>query len=293
MSNDAEYGGETLLAIPIADAYLWCLGFLLEYLKAERDSGAAFRTLIVLNNSVGATVRQMEDLCASSDFMRMEYLGRFSNGNEAIVASRNHAIGEAKDGKFPRLFFLDCDNPPCRKPNSGEIKSKSRHSLAKEIADLLELTEDQTPIVWKHAYEPEPVIDRMTAMLQELEARGPVGAVAGRYRMRGMAKKGGTLPAGTVANTARFDVADPEVQRCASDYGERFIPALGLPFGFTMFPRPVFELLTVSMEYGSYGTEDYPVMDRLRAGGYKLWLSKQLYARHMVFDSTNNRIGAY
>lgn len=292
----ADFDGIVLLALPFSEAYAWTLPFVLRYIEYEYEKiGDRFRVFWAMNNSDGKLVREIEDLCASSPIMEMDYLGRFPTGHESIVAARNASIAQAGEHGFSYLYFLDVDNPPTPKPVAQEVlrKKVTDRKFVDELVGDLGLSEEKRPIVWKHTYRPDSVIPRFVEAVTELRKRGPVGSVSGRYRMRGMAKEGGVLPAGTFASTVRFDVNDKEARRIATDPKERWIPLLGFPFGFTVFPKEVFEHLHVPIDKLGYGTEDYGLADQLRAKGFKLWLDKLLYARHMIRDPVNNRIGAY
>jgi len=278
VSPPQTFDGQILLGMPLAEIHWPYLRFQLPYLQREYASlGDKLKVIFALNNASGKFIREIEDFCLSRSWIGMEYLGRFEKGGEAIVASRNFVNDIFDKQRFSHLYFLDVDTVPSPKPTKcgGILKP-----------------------------EPFPVAKQMVEMLDDIAKRRgcKVGAVGGRYHMKGVMKDPKEAekhtgvkdaPVDQLYSTARVDLDNPDVRRQAEDKKEPYIEVLGLPFGFTMFPRAVAPHLEVSNDYKGYGTEDYSVMDNIRAAGYKLFLSKELHALHMVYSEEHNIFGAY
>ena len=268
-----SFEGEVLLYTLVDETRDWCLKFFLPYARKEAEA-AKVKVLFVVNNSGGKFIREMEDLCRSTDYLDMEYAGRFSTPWDTITACRNYATSVFDSHRFSHLFSVDVDNPGSKKPTTKPEK---------------------------FTHVPKAYVPEFLAAFEDLNRRGyRVGAVGGRYHMRGrMTDEKQGLPMNLPYSTVRIDLKDPEVKRLAQDRTFPYVPVLGLPFGFTMFPREVAPLMEIpppgkdGKYLGTYGTEDFPVMDAIRDTGYSIFLVKASWAWHLVRHPETKLIGAY
>jgi hypothetical protein len=251
---------QVLLATIYNQYYEYCLKPWLDFAFSEKELYPGLSILITLDNASPDLVHDFKDLEKENEGLHVKDMGVIPNPDPtkpnfaAIVACRNEAFDVANRDGYGKLLFVDVDT----NPESGAVRKLKQYFTSKRLST------DKIAMVGGNYHFKNQMLD---------------------HKGKGIVIPVGDFPVKSDKLFAR------QINR--RGFTDR---VRGLGFGFTMIDRVIFTNPKYRLDLdflkpdSKFGTEDYPICERVRNDGYKLVWARNVRAKHLYFNKEANRV---